>query len=115
VEHLLLALLDNPSALETLRACVADIDDLRLLLTHFIKDNAAQVAGLDEVNTESALGSQRVIQRAIMRAQSAGDGEKSPAPAGREAPGCGQLDRARHSQAKAIDPMTPADDAKFRA
>ena len=39
VEHLLLALLDNPSAAEVLRACSANIDDLRGSLTNFIKDN----------------------------------------------------------------------------
>jgi ATP-dependent Clp protease ATP-binding subunit ClpA len=39
VEHLLLALLDNPSAAEVLRACSANIDDLRKSLTNFIKDN----------------------------------------------------------------------------
>jgi len=45
VEHLLLALLDNPSAAEVLRACSANMDDLRKSLTHFIKDNTPQVAG----------------------------------------------------------------------
>ncbi len=39
VEHLLLALLDNPSAAEVLRACSANIDDLRASLANFIKDN----------------------------------------------------------------------------
>ena len=39
VEHLLLALLDNPSAAEVLRACSANIDDLRKSLSNFIKDN----------------------------------------------------------------------------
>jgi ATP-dependent Clp protease ATP-binding subunit ClpA len=43
VEHLLLALLDNPSAAEVLRACAANIDDLRSSL-NFIKDNTPQVA-----------------------------------------------------------------------
>ena len=45
VEHLLLALLDNPSAAEVLRACSANVDELRKSLTHFIKDNTPQVAG----------------------------------------------------------------------
>ena len=44
VEHLLMALLDNPSAAEVLRACSANIDDLRASLTNFIKDNTPQVA-----------------------------------------------------------------------
>ncbi|MDA7415103.1 ATP-dependent Clp protease ATP-binding subunit ClpA [Xenophilus arseniciresistens] len=76
VEHLLLALLDNPSAAEVLRACSANIDDLRASLTNFIKDNTPQVAGTDEVDTQPTLGFQRVIQRAIMHVQSTGNGKK---------------------------------------
>lgn len=76
VEHLLLALLDNPSAAEVLRACSANIDDLRGSLTNFIKDNTPQVAGTDDVDTQPTLGFQRVIQRAIMHVQSTGNGKK---------------------------------------
>jgi len=76
VEHLLLALLDNPSAAEVLRACTANIDDLRKSLTNFIKDNTPQVAGTDDVDTQPTLGFQRVIQRAIMHVQSTGNGKK---------------------------------------
>ncbi|PHM19089.1 MAG: ATP-dependent Clp protease ATP-binding subunit ClpA [Curvibacter sp. PD_MW3] len=76
VEHLLLALLDNPSAAEVLRACAANIDDLRKSLSNFIKDNTPQVAGTDDVDTQPTLGFQRVIQRAIMHVQSTGSGKK---------------------------------------
>ncbi|QFZ85852.1 MULTISPECIES: ATP-dependent Clp protease ATP-binding subunit ClpA [Variovorax] len=76
VEHLLLALLDNPSAAEVLRACSANVDDLRASLTNFIKDNTPQVAGSDDVDTQPTLGFQRVIQRAIMHVQSTGNGKK---------------------------------------
>ncbi|MBS0415905.1 MAG: ATP-dependent Clp protease ATP-binding subunit ClpA [Proteobacteria bacterium] len=76
VEHLLLALLDNPSAAEVLRACSANIDDLRKSLAGFIKDNTPQVAGTDDVDTQPTLGFQRVIQRAIMHVQSTGNGKK---------------------------------------
>jgi len=76
VEHLLLALLDNPSAAEVLRACSANIDDLRKSLTHFIKENTPTVGGTDEVDTQPTLGFQRVIQRAIMHVQSTGSGKK---------------------------------------
>ena len=76
VEHLLLALLDNPSAAEVLRACAAQIEDLRASLTHFIKDNTPQVSGSDEVDTQPTLGFQRVIQRAIMHVQSTSNGKK---------------------------------------
>jgi ATP-dependent Clp protease ATP-binding subunit ClpA len=76
VEHLLLALLDNPSGAEVLRACSANIDDLRKSLNAFIADNTPQVAGTDEVDTQPTLGFQRVIQRAIMHVQSTGSGKK---------------------------------------
>ncbi|MFB1017727.1 MAG: AAA family ATPase, partial [Burkholderiaceae bacterium] len=76
VEHLLLALLDNPSASEVLKACSANVDDLRKSLTQFIKDNTPQVAGADDVDTQPTLGFQRVIQRAIMHVQSTGSGKK---------------------------------------
>ncbi len=76
VEHLLLALLDNPSAAEVLRACSANIDDLRKSLANFIKDNTPQVAGTEEVDTQPTLGFQRVIQRAIMHVHSTGNGKK---------------------------------------
>jgi ATP-dependent Clp protease ATP-binding subunit ClpA len=76
VEHLLLALLDNPSAAEVLRACSANIDDLRKALSNFIADNTPQVSGTDEVDTQPTLGFQRVIQRAIMHVQSTGNGKK---------------------------------------
>lgn len=76
VEHLLLALLDNPSASEVLRACNANMDELRAALTGFIKDNMPQVAGEDEVDTQPTLGFQRVVQRAIMHVQSTGNGKK---------------------------------------
>ncbi|BDI05195.1 ATP-dependent Clp protease ATP-binding subunit ClpA [Sphaerotilus microaerophilus] len=76
VEHLLLALLDNPSASEVLKACAANIDDLRKSLAQFIKENTPTVGGSDEVDTQPTLGFQRVIQRAIMHVQSTGNGKK---------------------------------------
>ena len=76
VEHLLMALLDNPSAAEVLRACSANPDDLRKSLVGFIKENTPTVGGTDEVDTQPTLGFQRVIQRAIMHVQSTGSGKK---------------------------------------
>jgi ATP-dependent Clp protease ATP-binding subunit ClpA len=76
VEHLLLALLDNPSAAEVLRACAANIEDLRKSLAAFIKENTPTVGGDEEVDTQPTLGFQRVIQRAIMHVQSTGSGKK---------------------------------------
>ena len=76
VEHLLLALLDNPSAAEVLRSCSADVEEIRKNLQNFIKDNTPVVSGQDEVDTQPTLGFQRVIQRAIMHVQSTSNGKK---------------------------------------
>src|SRR5215469_5754028 len=76
VEHLLLALLDNPTAAEVLRACAAHIEDLRQNLRNFIHDNTPTVPGTDDVDTQPTLGFQRVIQRAIMHVQSTSNGKK---------------------------------------
>jgi ATP-dependent Clp protease ATP-binding subunit ClpA len=74
VEHLLLALLDNPSAAEVLRACAADAEDLRRLLTEFVTEHTPILSG-DEIDTQPTLGFQRVIQRAILHVQSSGKKE----------------------------------------
>ncbi|MCS6764839.1 MAG: ATP-dependent Clp protease ATP-binding subunit ClpA [Candidatus Protistobacter heckmanni] len=76
VEHLLLALLDTPTAAEVLRACAANVDDLRSHLKNFVTDNTLVVPGTDEVDTQPTLGFQRVIQRAIMHVQSTTNGKK---------------------------------------
>ncbi|MGL4573296.1 MAG: Clp protease N-terminal domain-containing protein, partial [Burkholderiaceae bacterium] len=76
VEHLLLALLDNPTAAEVLKACAANIEDLRKQLSNFIRDNTPVIPGNDEADTQPTLGFQRVIQRAIMHVQSTGNGKK---------------------------------------
>jgi ATP-dependent Clp protease ATP-binding subunit ClpA len=75
VEHLLLALLDNPSAAEVLRACAANIEELRKELIAFITEHTPTVAGTDEIDTQPTLGFQRVIQRAILHVQSSGKKE----------------------------------------
>jgi ATP-dependent Clp protease ATP-binding subunit ClpA len=75
VEHLLLAMLDNPTAAEVLRACSVDIEDLRRLLTEHVTENTPTVGGTGEVDTQPTLGFQRVIQRAILHVQSSGKKE----------------------------------------
>ncbi|MDH2237748.1 ATP-dependent Clp protease ATP-binding subunit ClpA [Pigmentiphaga sp. GD03639] len=79
VEHLLLSLLDNPSAAEVLRACAANLDDLRRNLRNFVNDNTPVIPGTEEADTQPTLGFQRVIQRAIMHVQSTGNGKKEVA------------------------------------
>ncbi len=75
VEHLLLAMLDNPSAADVLRACAANLDELRHKLTDFIDKHTPKVAGEGEADTQPTLGFQRVIQRAILHVQSSGKKE----------------------------------------
>jgi len=72
VEHLLLAMLDNPSAAEVLKACGSNIDTLRNELTQYIDDHTPTISGEDEVDTQPTLGFQRVIQRAMLHVQSSG-------------------------------------------
>ena len=75
VEHLLLAMLDNPSAAEVLKACGSNIDTLRNELTQYIDDHTPTISGEDEVDTQPTLGFQRVIQRAMLHVQSSGKKE----------------------------------------
>ncbi|MBL8428291.1 MAG: ATP-dependent Clp protease ATP-binding subunit ClpA [Dechloromonas sp.] len=75
VEHLLLALIDNPSAAEALRSCGAKTDTLRKDLTNFIDEHTPTVSGDDDIDTQPTLGFQRVIQRAILHVQSSGKKE----------------------------------------
>jgi len=75
VEHLLLAMLDNPSAAEVLKACGSNIDVLRNELTQYIDDHTPTITGEDEVDTQPTLGFQRVIQRAMLHVQSSGKKE----------------------------------------
>lgn len=75
VEHLLLAMLDNHTAAEVLRACSVDIGDLRKFLVVHVTENTPTVGGSEEVDTQPTLGFQRVIQRAILHVQSSGKKE----------------------------------------
>ncbi len=79
VEHLLLALLDNPAAIKVLRACGADMDGLHNELTRFIEDNSPRLTDDDERETQPTLGFQRVFQRAVQHVQSSGKKEVSGA------------------------------------
>ncbi len=75
VEHLLLAMLDNPTAAEVLRSCGASMDELRKQLTDFVNEHTPLVSGSGEVETQPTIGFQRVIQRAILHVQSSGKKE----------------------------------------
>ncbi|WP_133309631.1 ATP-dependent Clp protease ATP-binding subunit ClpA [Parashewanella spongiae] len=76
VEHLLLALLDNPSAREALLSCGADIDKLRDEVARFIEQTTPLMTDPDlEKETQPTLGFQRVLQRAVFHVQSSGRNE----------------------------------------
>ena len=75
VEHLLLAMLDNPSASEVLNSCGANLDKLREDIVGHIEEHTPKVSGKDDVDTQPTLGFQRVIQRAMLHVQSSGKKE----------------------------------------
>ena len=76
VEHLLLALLDNESAIKVLKACGADISGLRRDLGHFVDETTPLIpANESERETQPTLGFQRVLQRAVFHVQSSGKKE----------------------------------------
>jgi ATP-dependent Clp protease ATP-binding subunit ClpA len=120
VEHLLLALIDNPSAAEALRSCGAKPDALRKDLTNFINEHTPTVSGEDDIDTQPTLAFQRVIQRAILHVQSSGKKEVNGANVlvaiygekdshavyflqkqGVTRLGCGQFHFSRHQQGAA--------------
>lgn len=76
VEHLLLALLDNPSAMGVLRACGANLERLRTELGKFISATTPLIPSDDiEREIQPTLGFQRVLQRAVFHVQSSGKSE----------------------------------------
>ena len=75
VEHLLLALLDNPSAEAVLKATSADIPRLRADLEQSIADSVSVLQDDIERDTQPTLGFQRVLQRAVYHVQSSGKKE----------------------------------------
>ncbi|TKB48895.1 ATP-dependent Clp protease ATP-binding subunit ClpA [Ferrimonas sediminicola] len=80
VEHLLLALLDNPAAKEALEACGAKLVTLRQEIEGFIEQTTPLIPVDDEEReTQPTLGFQRVLQRAVFHVQSSGRNEVSGA------------------------------------
>ncbi len=75
VEHLLLALIDNPTAAQVLRACGGDLETLRDELDSFVDVNTPLLDENDTRETQPTLGFQRVLQRAVFHVQSSGKKE----------------------------------------
>lgn len=75
VEHMLLSLLDNPTAAKVLKACGTDSDRLRREITAFIDETTPLIPDNEDRDTQPTLGFQRVLQRAVFHVQSAGKKE----------------------------------------
>lgn len=75
VEHLLVALLDNPSAAKVLRACGGQVDELRRSLSNFLEENVPPLDKEDNADAQPTVGFQRVIQRAVLHVQGVGKKE----------------------------------------
>ncbi|MEC8308368.1 MAG: ATP-dependent Clp protease ATP-binding subunit ClpA [Pseudomonadota bacterium] len=75
VEHLLLGLLDNASAVQVLNACGADLTKLREELEQFVLHTTPALPEDSERDTQPTLGFQRVLQRAVFHVQSSGKQE----------------------------------------
>ncbi len=76
VEHLLLALLENPAAQQALYACGANIQKLKLEIKEFVEQTTPRLP-VNDTNreTQPTLGFQRVLQRAVFHVQSSGNTE----------------------------------------
>lgn len=75
VEHLLLALTDNPTSNSALQACGADLDELKRDLTEFLHETTPLLPEGDDREIQPTLGFQRVLQRAVFQVQSSGSKE----------------------------------------
>ncbi len=75
IEHLLLALLGNPSAVDVLKACGADLDMLTDNIRQFIQENCPLLPEGEEQEAQPTIGFQRVLQRAVFHVQASGKKE----------------------------------------
>ncbi|MBK9654291.1 MAG: ATP-dependent Clp protease ATP-binding subunit ClpA [Rhodanobacteraceae bacterium] len=75
VEHLLLALIENPSAAQVLKACGSDLKKLSDETRSIIEETVPMLPADDERDTQPTLGFQRVLQRAVYHVQSSGKKE----------------------------------------
>ncbi|HJO69147.1 MAG TPA: Clp protease N-terminal domain-containing protein, partial [Rhodospirillales bacterium] len=72
LEHLLLALTEDPDAVAVLRACGVDLDDLRQNLAEFIDNEIPKLLSARMADPKPTAGFQRVVQRAAIHVQSSG-------------------------------------------
>ena len=76
LEHLLLALIEEPDAAHVLKACGVDTEELRKTLIEFIDEDLVNlVTDIDGSEAVPTAAFQRVIQRAAIHVQSSGRSE----------------------------------------
>jgi ATP-dependent Clp protease ATP-binding subunit ClpA len=75
VEHLLLALIDNPASNSALKACGANLEELKREINEFLTETTPLLPEGDEREIQPTLGFQRVLQRAVFQVQSSGNKE----------------------------------------
>jgi hypothetical protein len=71
LEHLLLALIEDPDAAEVMEACAVDVATLKAALTQFVDEDLASIVS-DTAEPEPTAGFHRVVQRAVIHVQSSG-------------------------------------------
>ncbi len=79
LEHLLLALIDDPDASVVMGACNVDLAALKVALTLYVDNDLAALTTADGDDAKPTAGFQRVIQRAVIHVQSSGREEVSGA------------------------------------
>src|SRR6187401_1513854 len=72
LEHLLLALVDDPEAAEVMTACGVDLTELANVVRQYLDQEYQSLKTEDEADPQPTAGFQRVIQRAILHVQSSG-------------------------------------------
>ncbi len=75
LEHLLLALMDDPDAAQVMKACNVDSEALRLALQHYVDEELLTLVIEDGEDAKPTTGFQRVIQRAVLHVQNSGRDE----------------------------------------
>ncbi len=77
VEHLLLSIIEDDTVKEILKACGANLDELRTDLENFVDNNVPKVEEAENYEPRATHGFKRVFQRAMIHVQSAGHKEVS--------------------------------------
>jgi ATP-dependent Clp protease ATP-binding subunit ClpA len=72
LEHLLLALIDDPDAMQVMEACGVDLPELGEVVKQYLDQEYQSLKTQEKGDPSPTAGFQRVIQRAILHVQSSG-------------------------------------------